>query len=662
MDVKKHLTLSWANPRTAQHNAHQHPTITQLQKDVLFTRQGVEQARKCMEQRAASDSTIEALDLASGRTRRQHALKVTALLNSKRKEDPRGFLLQESLCNPQALSDWHATLVEEPSLFRAEWGLAQDRHYAQVMLAATRVASHLKNIFLQNDKLSREIASNISGAQCSTDGRYLAGKRGNNHGVIIDIATQEVVHTTSLLMPWEPVVFSADSQFCMLPLAAYKTGYSHNFCKVTTQAFNLVTKQVVRAPHDVTDVELPVDYFSPSLRFGVLKPKATTSPHIGLYDTHSQKILVPFPEAKGWDSKTAISPNEKYFLLPCKDELRLYDLEAGGQPINNFALASSDPRWRDLPWAADSSCCVIPTNVEDRTATYNVYYPADNSTMCLGQISHSPRPSISPDGRYCYTYKDPNIGCLYDLRKRTKIREFELVRGNRECECPESAFFSEDPEYPYCIIPALSLEEIDGKQVTCARIIVFDLATQTVVEQVSNLKYVFFGKWQKRGPYYALSYLKPVPENHPSNMHHSLEIRDKRTHAVVLHVDNGRAAQSTPDSKYLRVHDDDDGAFLIDMVTESMVRKFTNQWQALANGSIIEYANQAAYEVAPPNCNWNNITSQQICLILYALMRYHEKKPLNLTDPSSKPLKFIFDSLDEYMQEYVARACNITLE
>lgn len=80
----------------------------------------------------------------------------------------------------------------------------------------------------------------------------------------------------------------------------------------------------------------------------------------------------------------------------------------------------------------------------------------------------------------------------------------------------------------------------------------------------------------------------------------------------------------------------------------------------MPNGSIIERGNHRLYEALPADCDWSNITSQQIYLILYALIRYHEGKPLTFANNSNSSLKILFNSLNNDVQKYVGGACKIT--
>ena len=659
MDFSTPPVFTWANPRAQQRDAQHHPAIRDLQENVLFTAIGVEQARRHLEGRPASASNLEGLDLADTTRPRQHALKLTALLNAKRNDDPRGFVLQETLCTPQALEDWRSMLPQEPSLYREGWDPAHDKEFAQTLLAATRLKAQLKNIYLTSEDKRTELITYIHNISFSANFRYAAGTNGRGEGIVADVTTQKVIHTTSMLDPYKRATFSPDTRFCMLPLATYdRSSVSSSAHKTTIEAFDLTTGTVVTIPKDCSSQQdFPVVDFSRSGHYAVLKPTAKTSTHVGIFDTHSQGVIVRFPETKYWYTTVSISPDEKYCFIPTKEGLKLYYLEKNGDECKEFPLPACDGSSREILWAPNSACCLVPKELSQHTSQYHVYYPQDNFCLSLDTARHDPAPCFSPDGRYCYVLHENQRGRIYDLKERKAIKTFEHVRSI-DCEAPP-ALFSQDPAYPYCIVPLLNDRGQGHFTHTDLKIAAFNLHTHELVPEISNLKGVVWADWPAAGPYYQVQYNNPVPENYRSNVYPSVEIRDKKTHALVLRVDNGNFVQWTPDATYVRIESANEGGSLVDMVHEQVVRKFNNHCFPLPDGRILEERNYTLFEVAPADCNWDSIMSQQLCLILYATLMYHKNTPLDFTKPSNNSLRLLYASLDDQMQEYVARACNI---
>lgn len=660
MDSEKN-TLVWVNPRVKKTDTQKHPLITELHEKVFFTPHGIEQARRYLEDRPASSSSFEGLDLACGSSRAQQTLKLTALLNAKRSEDPREFVLQETLCTHKALMEWPATLTAKPSLYRVGWTPDQDRQCAQAMLKTVQLVSELKNVYLKVRTTDPVVlVENINNATFSSDGRYAAGTNNEGCGIIVDVTSQEVIHKTTLLHPYDKIIFSPDNRFCTMQLAKHAERYFSNIPdKTTRQAFDLVAKKVIQVPMDcTTQKEFPIDFFSPSVRYGVLRPKTEASPHVGLCDTATQKMLVTFLEVERWDDACSLSPNEKYFLLQTTAGLKLYDLEEKGKEVTEFKFGKNVDTHK-TKWSADSACCLLAQDVPDKDsqfasahyALYSLYYPHNNDVFELGIASSNAQPSFSTHGRFCVTFLHGKSH-LYDVRERRKLQEFEFVRCGIDCEILECAFFSEDTLYPYCIIPAVHVEGEGQAQTGYHKIIVFDLITQKIVEEVSNLKNVLFSEWPSSGPYYSLLY------NYQHNSY-TTEIRDKKTHALVLRIENGCRVYFNKDGSYALVETNNARRLLIDMISEQLVRKVID-WYPMPNGSIIERGNHRLYEALPADCDWSNITSQQICLILYALIRYHEGKPLTFQNNSNTSLRILFDSLNDTLQKYLTGACKIT--
>lgn len=657
MEFNTPPVLTWAHPRMQpQSDAQNHPAIKDLNKKVLFSAVGIEQARRYLEGRPASGSNLEGLDLSLSRKPRQQALKLTALLNAKRNDDPRGFVLQETMCTPQALEDWHAMLPQEPSVHREGWHPDQDKQFAQTLLATTRLPAQLKNIYITSQDKHKAFITDIQSFSFSPDYRYIAGTNAKGEGVIVDMTTQKVIHTTTLLYPYEHAKFSADNRFCMLPLAAYeeRNGYvvSNQPHKTTIEAFDLTTNTVVPIPQDCTTQQnFPVIAFSEKGRYAVLK----TNNHIGILDTRSQEVIIKFPETKHWYSTASISPDAKYCFIPTIDGLKLYDLENEGNELRIFPLPSYNSG--KILWTPDSTCCLVPKELSQHTTQYHVYYPADNAYISLDTALHNYTPCFSPDGRYCYVLHENNVGRIYDLKERKAIKTFEHVR-TVDCEAPP-AFFSQDPEYPYCVVPLLNDKGQGYFTHTDLRIAVFNLHTGELVPEVSSLKGVLIADWPQTGPYYVVRYNNPVPANYRCNVYPSIEIRDKRTHAVVVRADNASFVQWMPHAPYVKIESANEGKILVDMVHEQAMQKCSTDCFPLPNGRILENRNHTLYEVVPADCNWSSITSQQLCLILYAALMYHKNTPLDFTKTSNSPLRVLFRSLDDQMQEYVARACNI---
>ncbi len=659
MDYNTPAQLTWANPQATQDTAQFHPKITGAQRIVLFTAQGVEIARKHLERRPASASNFEGLDLADNTKPRQYALKLTALLNAKRNEDPRGFMLQETMCTPHVLKNWRTTLPQEPSLFREGWDPTHDKEFAQAMLIASKLPTQLKNLYLTSKDKKREVCAEMQRVCFSPDGRYAAGTNAKGDGVVIDMATQKIIHRAAMLYPHERATFSADNRLCILPLAEFEERnghrWSHEPHKTTLQAFDLTTNTVVTIPKDcTTQQEFPVVAFSRSGRYAVLKPKTASSSYIGIFDTQTQETVVKFPETKYWYSTASISPDEKYCFIPTKDGLKLYNLEKDGQECREFPLSACG----GILWAPNSACSLVQKELSQHTSQYHVYYPQDNSYMTLDTAHHNYAPCFSPDGRYCYVLHENHIGRIYDFQERKTIKTFEFVRVI-DCEAPP-AFFSEDPAYPYCIVPHIHNNGTGKPTHRDLRVGVFNLQTHELVVIPSNLESVMYAEWPQRGPYYYVVYHHEPPPNYRSNIYSSVEIRDKKTDAVVLHVNNGRFVRSTADTCYVCIDDSNEGTMIVDMVNERVIEK-AYDWHWLPDGRVMQSTHGKLYEIAPPDCHWSKITSQQLCFILYALHKCRKDAPIDLTKNDTKPLRVLFESLGEYMQGYVAQACNIKM-
>ena len=82
----------------------------------------------------------------------------------------------------------------------------------------------------------------------------------------------------------------------------------------------------------------------------------------------------------------------------------------------------------------------------------------------------------------------------------------------------------------------------------------------------------------------------------------------------------------------------------------------------MADGRLLEHREDSLWQVAPPDPDWHDITTQQLFFVLYALQQCKKNIPINLTQKAEQPLRVLFDSLADYMQEYVARACAIKIK
>lgn len=667
--------ITWAKPRT-QPIPQDHETIHSLQKKLLKTPQGVELVRRFVEDQPQSASSFEGLDIAGGKTQRQNHLRVVTLLAPENEKDRRGYMLYETLCTPQALNAWRTLLSKKPLLHNPGWSPEQDATFAQKIVKSTRIAALLKNQLVLASEHTH-LLNTERAPIFSPDYNYVYVRCNDMVGKIFDTNTWQEIYCAPDMVDSQECTFSADSSLCFLQQGKMESDrrvawVNRSYTNTDLIAFHLKKRTRINTAlgtirHHQT---MPACAYSTTARFAVLAPTYKVTPRLGLCNTESQEVVVKFPATLcGTTLSASVSPQEKYSLFETREGFKLFDLSKNGEEITTFNTDQYNIKHTGAGhWVPHQEMCLFPTCHAGEGILYTVYYPETNSTWALEPSQHHVQPCYSIDGRYCFLSSKDAVGRLYDLIEKKIVKTYDTHRVC-DVECPP-VLFSEDPTYPYCVVHVWDKERFEKLNksspsqedvLSCMKVSLLNYQTGQEVPEIGKLSGIEVLLWPKQSPYYLALYPYHKPNENYSKFNYSIEIRKKKNHDLVMRADNATISQPWFDKQYVNIEAPNQPSMLIDVITQKKLGHHISNWEILPSGQMVQFTGKQLIELAPPNCNWDTITSQQLSLVLYALGKCTKGTPVDLTKDETEPLRHLFESLDVDMQKYVAKACNIKM-